>query len=359
MMKNKKIGIIAIGLISMLMVGILIGFFIGKSVNDKSATEPSTTHQETTEEQTTEEEISDTEITKETTTKKAQYREVDETVYATANVNIRKSASTSSDVIGGLKKGENIKRIAVGDNGWSKVTYNGKTAFIASEYLAENSFMNGHATDFGGISNTDMNNLEELTEYILFYGLMSGSYNSNSDDAFEKAFSIIHGVPFRQFSDVVAEIYRMNYESFIHFPQGEGDTETDPRGYWPQYRYVEEHFIDLILEEMFNVKPNHNYVLYGEEFEGKKEVLAYYEDGLYYSAAWDGGDGCGPDLIVKEVKALSDGKYQIIMNYRIVAGGDNGELEVVEDCGDYMIIAEMKPYEGLSLWSFYEIKEIG
>lgn len=74
----------------------------------------------------------------ETTTKKqdtAKYTTVNQTVYATENVNIRKEASTSAAKVGGLKKGQSIKRIAIGDNGWSKVELNGITAYVASNYL--------------------------------------------------------------------------------------------------------------------------------------------------------------------------------------------------------------------------------
>lgn len=350
-MDKKKIGIFVAISLAILAVGILIGFFIGKGSSTDVSGEITTTLGETTEATTTDEETTEEETTAESTTKAPQYTEANEVVYATTNVNIRKGAGTSSTVVGGLKKGDSIQRTAIGDNGWSKVSYNGKTAYVYSKYLTTVS-PDVNEVDMCGISNTDMNNLKEMLEYILFYGMPEGAYNSTSKDAFEKAFKIIHGVPFWQFSDVVGDVYRIHHEQFVYFPDGEDDTDRDPRGYWAQYRYVEGAFIDMILEEIFNVKPNHNYVLYSEEWEGKKEVEAYYEDGFYYSAAWDGGDGCGPDLTVKDVKVLSDGKYQITMNYRIIAGD-----EIVENCGDYIIVAKMKLYEGNSLWSFYEIKE--
>ncbi|MBR5437820.1 MAG: endolytic transglycosylase MltG [Clostridia bacterium] len=58
-----------------------------------------------------------------------------ETVYATANVRIRKKASTSSASVTTLKKGQSIKRTGYSSNGWSKVKYNGKTYYITSDYL--------------------------------------------------------------------------------------------------------------------------------------------------------------------------------------------------------------------------------
>ena len=45
------------------------------------------------------------------------------------------SYSTSSSVIGSLQEGASITRTGIGDNGWSKVSYNGGTGYISSSYL--------------------------------------------------------------------------------------------------------------------------------------------------------------------------------------------------------------------------------
>lgn len=66
---------------------------------------------------------------------KTYYNYVNQTVYATANVNIRKGADTSYEKVGLLKKGKSITRTAIGSNGWSKVSYNGTVAYISSSYL--------------------------------------------------------------------------------------------------------------------------------------------------------------------------------------------------------------------------------
>lgn len=63
-----------------------------------------------------------------------------ETVYATSSVNVRASYSTSSSVIGSLDAGDSVTRTGVATtsvNGitWSRVTYNGQTAYISSSYL--------------------------------------------------------------------------------------------------------------------------------------------------------------------------------------------------------------------------------
>lgn len=63
------------------------------------------------------------------------FAEVNETVYAEGNINVRESYTTISKIVGTLKKGEEITRIGKGSNGWSKVTYKGTTAYISSSLL--------------------------------------------------------------------------------------------------------------------------------------------------------------------------------------------------------------------------------
>lgn len=72
-----------------------------------------------------------------TTTKAPKFTSVNETVYATTEVNVRKSYSTSSAIVGSLDEGESVKRTGVGDNGWSKITYDGETAYVYSDYLTK------------------------------------------------------------------------------------------------------------------------------------------------------------------------------------------------------------------------------
>ncbi len=69
--------------------------------------------------------------------KKVKIKDVDETVYATAGVHIRESYSTDSKVIGSLAKGDSIKRTGTCDNGWSRVSYKDKDAYIYGDYLSK------------------------------------------------------------------------------------------------------------------------------------------------------------------------------------------------------------------------------
>lgn len=64
-----------------------------------------------------------------------KFSDVNETVYTTDRCNVRKSYSTSSDKITTLDKGTSLKRTGVASNGWSRVSYNGTTAYVSSQYL--------------------------------------------------------------------------------------------------------------------------------------------------------------------------------------------------------------------------------
>lgn len=70
-----------------------------------------------------------------TTPQPPKFQDVNQTVYAKSEVNVRGSYSTSSALLGKLPKGESVTRTGIGDNGWSRVIYNGKTAYINSSYL--------------------------------------------------------------------------------------------------------------------------------------------------------------------------------------------------------------------------------
>ena len=62
-------------------------------------------------------------------------KEVNETVWATDGVNIRKGPGTNYATIGGLTKNASITRTKILANGWSKVKYGNAEAYICSDYL--------------------------------------------------------------------------------------------------------------------------------------------------------------------------------------------------------------------------------
>jgi len=68
--------------------------------------------------------------------KEPTFTKVNETVYVTKKVNVRQSYSTSSKSLGTLEVGESLTRTGKGSNGWSRVQYNGKEAYINASYLS-------------------------------------------------------------------------------------------------------------------------------------------------------------------------------------------------------------------------------
>lgn len=101
---------------------------------EATETEASETEAET---QAPETEAAETEAETEApkTESSASYTDVNETVWATYSVSIRSAASTDADKLDVLVGSYSITRTGIGDNGWSKVDYNGQTGYIKSEYL--------------------------------------------------------------------------------------------------------------------------------------------------------------------------------------------------------------------------------
>lgn len=64
------------------------------------------------------------------------FKDVNETVYAKNNVNVRTGPNASSQVAGVLMQGGSITRIGIGSNGWDKVTYNNQIRYISHSYLS-------------------------------------------------------------------------------------------------------------------------------------------------------------------------------------------------------------------------------
>ena len=106
-----------------------------KAESEAAEAETTETEAETeeTETETKETEASETEADQ--TQDSASYTDVNETVWATYSVSIRSAASTDADKLGVLVGSYSITRTGVGDNGWSKVDYNGQAGYIKSEYL--------------------------------------------------------------------------------------------------------------------------------------------------------------------------------------------------------------------------------
>ena len=67
-------------------------------------------------------------------------------VQATANVNVRSGPGTSYSKLGQLTKGQTVQKLGTSGS-WTKISYNGKTAYVSSQYLkAVSSSSSGSAT---------------------------------------------------------------------------------------------------------------------------------------------------------------------------------------------------------------------
>ncbi len=78
--------------------------------------------------------------TPKTPTVTRSFKDVNETVYVynTESVNVRELDSASSTKLGGLSRGTAVTRTGISTDGsWSRVSYNGKTAYISSDYLTK------------------------------------------------------------------------------------------------------------------------------------------------------------------------------------------------------------------------------
>lgn len=65
------------------------------------------------------------------------FTEVEEQVTAKDEVNLRSTMEQGSDdnIVGSMKNGETAVRTGVGNNGWSRIIYNGQTLYCISSYL--------------------------------------------------------------------------------------------------------------------------------------------------------------------------------------------------------------------------------
>lgn len=65
------------------------------------------------------------------------FTEVEERVTAKDEVNLRSTMEQGSDdnIVGSMKNGETAVRTGVGNNGWSRIIYNGQTVYCVSNYL--------------------------------------------------------------------------------------------------------------------------------------------------------------------------------------------------------------------------------
>ena len=65
-----------------------------------------------------------------------KYEEVNDTVYTTDRLNVRKEESTEAEILGVLDKGEAVNRTGIHET-WTRIIYQGQVAFVATAYITE------------------------------------------------------------------------------------------------------------------------------------------------------------------------------------------------------------------------------
>ena len=117
---------------------------------------------------------------------------VRERVKATTSVNVRSSDSETAERLGTVSEGAILTRIEAKLNGWSKVEYEGKEAYIKSEYLqvvdSDGNAVENNNTD----NNQTVNNTTNTT-------------TTNNDDGEKKYVLAIDNVNIRSEADIDAE----------------------------------------------------------------------------------------------------------------------------------------------------------
>ena len=99
------------------------------------ATEPPVTEAPVTAPPVTQPPATEPEEPKPVSTGKVNFTDVSEAVRTTGYVNVRSGPGSSYKKLDSLPDNYSLLRTGVGDNGWSRVIYNGKEAYISTNYL--------------------------------------------------------------------------------------------------------------------------------------------------------------------------------------------------------------------------------
>lgn len=226
------------------------------------------------------------------------------------------------------------------------------------------------------LSNSDKKYFEKMMPYIVGYGLTDMGegheeeadyvnkfydYDCTSGKALNYALNIIFAVPYESFVDDMAQIYDWrNYDEPWYIVNEDDKNEEDdyhsyirdPKKLFKNGEYycvVESSYVDKILKNVFNVKPDHSVVMKNS----KGNVWLYYYDGNYYYVYGDGGDGAGPLVTLDSVKQRADGKYVIEAKHKY--GNDDEGYSLKRKL---KIVADIKVVDGDSLWSIYKIETV-
>lgn len=179
------------------------------------------------------------------------------------------------------------------------------------------------------------------------------SFNCTDKNAFEYAFDCMLGTSYCGIEEALDEAYNIKYDSYFkEFDEyDEPEPPKDPLKKFvnaSMYAKFDGKMFDSILENIFNIKPNHSYVLKGNNENGIS-VYAYYYEENYYIFRGLGGDGFGPRVIINDMKTQTDGKYKINITYQW--GNDSG----FDDIARLNVVAGLKNWNNNRIWSLYSV----
>lgn len=137
---------------------------------------------------------------------------VNQTVKTTDTVNVRSSDSEEADRIGKAQPGTELTRTEIRINGWSKVTFEGKDAYIKSDYLEVVSTQAGNSTQTGTNGTaTPIGTVSAITNV---------NVRSKADQSSEKLGTAQAGDSFELLEEQ-GEWYKINYEGKTAYVKAE------------------------------------------------------------------------------------------------------------------------------------------
>ncbi len=241
---------------------------------------------------------------------------------------------------------------------------------LNEQLTEENTTVQNGKGDIVNIGQNEKNCLEDILEHMIYFGGNSFGNpqeniffsqnvlydSSKGDSSFKFAFNNMLWPPYYTLFTELEEIYNWIGYQWSVGCECSYDTNNefypDPRGLFEYYEYVDIEYADFVLENVYNVKPDHSYTM--KDDTGR--VIAYYDDSTLYYEYWDGGDGAGPKVDVDpEARKLSDEKYLITAHYcesDTSSEWNHMNIEVVASRKTINI----EFYGDYEIWSIYEIR---
>lgn len=159
--------------------------------------------------------VSETEVasaSQEPAVEELQNQVVNQIVKTTDTVNVRSSDSEEADRIGKAQPGTELTRTEIRINGWSKVTFEGKDAYIKSDYL--------EVVSTQAENNTQTGANETVTPIGTVSAITNVNVRSKADQSSEKLGTAQAGDSFELLEEQ-GEWYKINYEGKTAYVKAE------------------------------------------------------------------------------------------------------------------------------------------